>query len=146
FGEETAHPEIECKSYWRDDDLHQRIRNGGTALVSGCGDGGLVDTIRVLLRDYRHEWLAKIAAAAAADDALVAKLMSIEHDAPSFPDGKVLTEATAAVAVPATVTAMLGERLRPRTTVMLNGRADGPLTRGACILNRFIVAQLMKLG
>lgn len=146
FGEEPTYSEIDGKAYWRDDDLHQRIRSGGTAIVSGCGDGGLIDATRIAFRDFRHDWLPRIASMAASDEGLVQELICLEHDTPRYPDGEALTKATLQVVVNDDVVTEIRNRLRPETTVILNGRTSGALTRGACMLNRFIIGQLIKLG
>jgi hypothetical protein len=146
FGEEADLPEFDCKPYWRDDDLHQRLRHGGVAFVSGCGDGGLIDAIRVAVLDFRHDWLAKVASKAAEDEDFIAKLLHTERNTPAFPDGAALTAANLAIAAPRAVSAMIKERLRPDTSVVLNAGTDGPLTRTACLINRFVVTELMRLG
>jgi hypothetical protein len=146
FGEEAIRPELDGKPYWRDDDLHQRLRLGGTALVSGCGDGGLIDVIRIALRDFRHDWLAMVAAKAANDQVFVSALQHVERDTPAFPDGHVLTQTTLGLTANVAVSSMIKDQLRPNTSVILNAGLDGPFTRAACLLNRVVVAELMKLG
>ena len=146
FGEEPKHSDIDGKPYWRDDDLHQRIRTGGTAIVSGCGDGGLIDAARIVLRDFRHDWLSEIAFMAASDHHLVQELIRVEHDTPSYRDGAELTKATLDVAANDNVVTEIRNRLRSNTRVILNARLNGALTRRACMLNRFIIGQLIKLG
>ena len=146
FGEEARRPEFEGKPYWRDDDLHQRLRTGGAALISGCGDSGLIDAIRVALSDFKHDWLATLASQASSDAGFVGELLRVERNTPLFPDGKVLTDATLAITAPAQVTTTIRAQLRPHTSVVLNGGADGPLTRGTCLINRFVISELMRLG
>jgi len=41
---------------------------------------------------------------------------------------------------------MILQRIRPNVEAILNGRSDGPFTRDACLLNRFVVAQLINRG
>ena len=44
-------------SYWENDSLHQemsRLNGRKSILVSGCGDGGLTDALRLVLRDFDH--------------------------------------------------------------------------------------------
>jgi hypothetical protein len=121
----------------------------GTAalpLVSGCGDGGLIDAIRVALSDLKHDWLATVASQASSDAAFITELLRVERSTPLFPDGKDLTEATLAIAAPAAATAAIRAQLRPHTSVVLNAGTDGPFTRSTCLINCFVVAELMKLG
>jgi len=146
FGEERSIPELDSKPYWKDDDLHQRMRNGGTALVSGCGDGGLVDAMRIALRDFRHNLLAEIAEASSTNQRTIEALRGIERNVPRYPNGEVLTRAIMDVDVPPAVADLLNSKRRDNTTVILNGRSDGAFARTSCMLNRFVIAQLMKLG
>ena len=46
-------------SYWADDSLDQHGVFQGRYLVSGAGDGGLIDVLRILLRDMRQQDLAR---------------------------------------------------------------------------------------
>lgn len=145
YGEEPSYAAIGTKSYWRDDDLHQRPRHGGIVLISGCGDSGLVDALRVAMLDFDHQLLGEVANAIAQDSSAMDELRAIERNSPRFTDGHVLTSAIRAVKFPA-ASAIVSARLRPNTKVLLNGRADGPLTRAACMINRVAVALLMDLG
>lgn len=144
FGEEEPPAGLDHKAYWRDDDLHQRARTGGKILVSGCGDGGLIDAIRCLFFDFKHENIAHIAMIADTD-AIGNRLTQIEADRPRYPDGARLTDAYLQMDVPE-VDKVLSELTRSDLIVTLNSRDDAPLTRASSPLNRFIVARLMKLG
>lgn len=144
FGEEEHHPGLDNKPYWRDDDLHQRARNGGKVLVSGSGDGGLIDAIRCLLLDFKHENITRIATIADTDE-IGNRLTQIETDRPRYPDGARLTDAYQQIHAPE-VDKALSEMTRNDLVVTLNSRNDAPLTRASSPLNRFIVARLMRLG
>ncbi|WNG60337.1 hypothetical protein F0U59_40720 [Archangium gephyra] len=144
FGEEEDHLGLDHKPYWHDDDLHQRARNGGKVLVSGCGDGGLIDAIRCLLLDFKHENIARIATMADTDE-IGNRLTQVEADRPRYPDGAKLTDAYLQVESPE-VDKALSELTRSNLVVTLNSRDDAPLTRASSPLNRFIVARLMRLG
>jgi hypothetical protein len=58
FGVEQTVPDLPVLSYWRDDPLDQAPlpwRTGEyTQIVSGTGDGGLVDVLRAALKDFDH--------------------------------------------------------------------------------------------
>jgi hypothetical protein len=61
FGlEKTIRPQP-LRSYWRDDSLHQPELGPHDRrthyLLSGNGDGGLIDLLRLRLRDFQHEKL-----------------------------------------------------------------------------------------
>ena len=59
FGEETANTNFPItKSYWDPDNIDDNQAQGIDAprvLVSGTGDGGLIDVLRYSFRDFRHE-------------------------------------------------------------------------------------------
>lgn len=55
FGLERRMEPISFRSYWEDDSLHQGMTLPGREMhvfVSGTGDGGLIDTLRICLRDF----------------------------------------------------------------------------------------------
>ncbi|WP_437964532.1 FAD-dependent oxidoreductase [Sorangium sp. So ce260] len=57
FGVERSIAPHPLRSYWRDDALHQpEIGASGPvhSLVSGSGDGGLTDLLRLRLREFKH--------------------------------------------------------------------------------------------
>ena len=57
FGEEREFPPVPFRSYWEDDSLHQGASRRGrrmSVVVSGCGDGGLIDALRLCLKDFNH--------------------------------------------------------------------------------------------
>lgn len=60
FGEERRLPGIESKSYWENDDLQREGVTGARILVSGTGDGGLIDALRVRLKDFRQDLLPNL--------------------------------------------------------------------------------------
>jgi hypothetical protein len=83
FGLERTIAPQPLRSYWRDDALHQpelESRDGPTHyLVSGNGDGGLVDILRLRLRDFRHEELLGQVQKAADLSALGETLRTLEE-------------------------------------------------------------------
>lgn len=54
FGEEDIEPNTNTVSYWRQDPVEAQVRDSDLLrfLVSGTGDGGLIDTLRLLHRDF----------------------------------------------------------------------------------------------
>lgn len=54
FGEERNHSEFPAISYWRPDTIESEaiLRTTKNFFVSGCGDGGLIDALRVAHRDF----------------------------------------------------------------------------------------------
>ncbi len=144
FGEDESHTALDGKPYWRDDDIHQRARSAARILVSGCGDGGLIDAIRCLSIDFRHASLGDMATKAD-NSAIRDHLIRVEADRPRYPDGKKLTEAYLELEAPE-VDRLLAASVKPDTVVTLNSRNDAPLLRAASVLNRFLIARLIRLG
>jgi pyridine nucleotide-disulfide oxidoreductase len=57
FGLERTLSSIPFLSYWENDNLGRAIMTGPLPrhfVVSGCGDGGLIDAIRLRIRDFDH--------------------------------------------------------------------------------------------
>lgn len=164
FGREKVMPSQPERSYWRDDALHQPELNGTgertSYLVSGNGDGGLIDLLRLRLREFRHEDLAaELEASAGTDDlpALVEELTRIEDLALAErsrngdPDPivnssyKRLVSNEMSEAVRRAVDKVdeaLCAKLRSDTTVTFNF-VRSPLAVDSSILNRFVVSRLL---
>lgn len=133
-------------SYWRSDDLDASPEEETRYLVSGCGDGGLIDLLRIALRDSDPRLLARKMAAPGLS-ALRGRILEIEERAGAEPDEDVADallaqyydglrfrhEAEAE---------MLLQARRPRNRVTLNGRGPSPYSRRASALNRTLVAML----
>lgn len=128
FGLERKVENTPWVSYWRDDSLHQVSLEGRTHhLISGCGDGGLIDLLRVCVRDFRHEklidrFLARVPAPTRE------RLRAIDEEARHARDpGDYLDEQYRALDVPQEVDDALGP-LRDDTAAVLNGRDASALT------------------
>ncbi len=148
FGTERRGNGIPWVSYWQNEDLAQPSHEGHTRyLISGVGDGGLIDVLRVRLHDFRHE---KILADFVSDPSLVTvkkKLVAIEHTAIARAQKQnggalqYLYDAYEELTAPS-VDAAIAKQLKEGVTVVLNGRDRNPFSLGASILNRFLVSRL----
>jgi len=143
FGLERRMKDTPWVSYWQNDALHQPSLEGRRRhLISGCGDGGLIDLLRVCVRDFRHEhlidqFLTRVPAATRE------RLLAIDDEAGRVRDpGEYLDEQYRALDVPQEVDDAFGE-LREDTTAVLNGLDASPFNLGASILNRFLVSRLL---
>ncbi|WNG62044.1 hypothetical protein F0U59_50600 [Archangium gephyra] len=145
FGLERKLENVPWFSYWDDNRLHQPSRNGPEHyLISGCGDGGLVDLLRVRLRDFRHESILQELLGAPSLEPLKSRLIQIDEEAARHPNPVgYLQEQYAGLPVPPEVDEVIGSRLRQDTSATLNGLEQTPLTLNACILNRFLVSRLL---
>ena len=141
------------QSYWRNDDLAQfeldadRVRH---YLVSGCGDGGLVDLLRLRLRDFQHNQMLE-------------ELVGSIPDRPRMERQLLLAEEEARAKVergedpseflydeyqrirPRSIDEKVASRLRGDTRATLNGPGAFPWNLGSSILNRFLASALIGL-
>jgi tetratricopeptide (TPR) repeat protein len=151
FGLERRIPGIPPLSYWDNDNLHQASRTGGKRyLISGTGDGGLVDLLRVRLRDFQHDQVLATFLASPALKPVAERLLDIEEDARTEEGRRagssreVLYDAYSVLDVPEEVDKVIEARLRTDgTKVVLNGLDASPYTLGAAILSRFLASRLL---
>lgn len=153
FGAERQFPPIAARSYWHDDRVHQYFAKGPKhLLVSGVGDGGLMDTLRATVADFTPDEavngpLAKLFAEEPMLE-VARQLRKIEDEASrkrfnaEAPDA-FISKAYEALKVPKQFDDELHHRIRKDTRVVLNGQTQFPLGRGASILNRFLVSRLL---
>ncbi|NRD53806.1 tetratricopeptide repeat protein [Corallococcus exiguus] len=151
FGVEPREPEKGLRSYWENDDLDQEVGRGIQSqtriLISGTGDGGLMDLCRAVLRDFNQEKLLRELLTPTCPQSLKDELLAIEDE---VQDGRVradaLSERYRALTIPKELDAGLRERLRPGTKAVLNGYSADPLSTQASTLNRFVASRLFSLG
>lgn len=147
FGLEAA--QWQQTRYWQNDRLDGR--DDGVkriCLVSGCGDGGLTDLMRLCIKDFRHHEVLRLFAghpqsARLGDDLLDQERRYLkEGDAKGI--SKYYQELDASY-----VQEILKDRgmLRSDTEVYLNARSWWDVySSKSSILNRFIVSQLARMG
>jgi hypothetical protein len=151
FGTERYIGRGGTKSYWQIDAYHQAdIGQQGikTVLVSGCGDGGLIDVVRFRLTDFNHSLLLSDFEEGGVN-AIAPQLLAIEDDARSLSGRDVsayLYGEYKKLEIPNALTTAVKARLRKDTRVTLNGKETSPLTLDASILNRLAVFLLMQYG
>lgn len=152
FGKERFIGKGGTKSYWQIDAHHQGdIGHDGIKkiLISGCGDGGLIDVVRFRLADFSHSLLLSDIFHGNGIEAIAPKLMDIDQKARSLLGQDVsafLYDEYSKLDVPVAVIAALSARLRTDTHVTLNGRETTPLSLDASILNRLAVFLLIQVG
>lgn len=146
FGQEKQLPPVPFSSYWTDDALHQDAN--GHYLVCGCGDGGLVETCRLCVMDFKqseilqliseHRSLAPFASDLMELDDRVSSLTAQDQSTQlhafyeSLPLDELLSE--------------MKQSIRRSVKVTLCRRTCGPFTIEAARINRLAVYILMKLG
>jgi hypothetical protein len=81
FGEERSVSGVPFLSYWENDSLHQEtVRGRRSILVSGCGDGGLIDALRLRLKNFDHAKFVHDFLTAAKSEPLVKELQAIDRE------------------------------------------------------------------
>ena len=150
FGIEHVPEGLPSRSYWRSDDLHQPIVNQPKPrrfLVSGCGDGGLIEVLRLRIDRFEHEFLHKMPALTNNEE-LHERLMATEKNAyalhakarPQF-----LNEEYKRIYDSLRQDLIQERQLRSDTWVVLNGPANYPYQLSSSLLNRFAVFSLLAV-
>lgn len=157
FGLERSMAPIPFRSYWEDDSLHQGVTVPGRELkivVSGTGDGGLIDTLRVCLRDFDHNKFLRSLALRPELDALRDELLRIEAKSRDIEaDGSSLTDAGVyqfaeyrKLNFGHELVPWLESQLRPRVEVTLRGRGLNPFGLGSALIHRIALFLLIRIG
>lgn len=145
FGEEQAassYPTAAVPRYWDDDDLEKERSSEKTFLVSGCGDGGLIDVLRIRLSDFEQANLIKDFLAGPEEAAVRDRLLEIERS-DQRSDSAWLTREYIKIKTP-DIDRRLQARIRKARSVTLNGAGKHPLLSTASMLNRFIVSRFLN--
>ena len=156
FGLERQLPPLNFRSYWENDGLHQPITSAQYRtkrwLVTGCGDGGLIDAIRLRLDEFDHTKVLSDLLSETDLTEVKKRLREIELKAIDHLDkgeeyvGMYLYQEYDGLDIPDSLISRLKSRLRRNTEVTLNSPTPNPLSLRASILNRFIIFLLMKYG
>jgi hypothetical protein len=148
FGLEQTVDQAPLHRYWKSDDLHQPFTSATpptTVLVSGCGDGGLIDTLRLAVNDFKHDTFTTDFLNDPLLDDLKESLLEIEERA--FDDvenaSTILWDGYRNLDVPAELIRKLKDNIRTDTKVTLNGKGPTPMTVQSSLINRFAVFLLL---
>ncbi|HZF52193.1 MAG TPA: FAD-dependent oxidoreductase [Polyangiaceae bacterium] len=150
FGIERKLEGIDTPEYWRSDKLDELNLDKRVTryLVSGCGDGGLIDLLRVRVERFRHERILEDFGLKDISGALRDRLLQIDQEAhEERKAGKDpaphLNASYREIDVPAAVDRALLARARKDTTAMLNGDGAYPLRLESAILSRLLASRLL---
>jgi hypothetical protein len=149
LGIERLHEPLPFCSYWHDDNLHQPVLRKNRPrryLVTGCGDGGLIDALRLQIDDFKHGDIHKLSKIVRNEEDLEtirSKLRDIEVTAGDLATRKLDVSAFLFEEYKQlNLSALLKEhepRMRKDTVVHLHDRSSlTPLTLGASRLNRLM--------
>lgn len=149
-GIEKTFGALPLASYWSDADVGT-VREGPARhhLVTGIGEGGVIDTLYLRLENFSHAELSGRFAEIEAMRPLEEELLAIDGELAGRSDLDANAHLQArhdALAVPPAVDALLKSRLRSDTRVTLNGPEPFALAPRADLFNRFLISRLLKLG
>lgn len=147
LGVEKTFGPLPLHSYWADADIATIHPQKRSFLVSGIGEGGLIDVLYLRIRGFRHD--ATVADCLRDIASVEQQLLALEegiHDLDVASASARLTAGYRALAIPAHVDACLHARLRSDTEVTLSGSSPNYLTPKADILNRFLISRLIETG
>jgi pyridine nucleotide-disulfide oxidoreductase len=150
FGVEEGTEQLPMSSYWRNDDLDQPVlkpqEDPIRCLVSGNGDGGLIDILRLRMRDFRLESLhgyLRDTLKPADLERLMADLRGWESEASKRNDAW-LWDRYSKLDLPGELTTRLRHGLLRTDTKVWLAAARSPITFRSAILNRLWVALLVQ--
>src|SRR5262249_19908079 len=115
-GVEKSFGDLPLRSYWADDSI-ATVKDGPARhhLVTGVGEGGVIDALTLRIGGFNHAEIARAIDAVAGMDAVRAALLAIEADIEGMADERanaVLHSRYAALPVPNAVDAGLRARMR----------------------------------
>ncbi|MFL5349454.1 MAG: FAD-dependent oxidoreductase [Hyalangium sp.] len=147
FGEEKQFPGAETPSYWEDDALHQHVSSPDTRfLVSGIGDGGVVDLLRLRFKGFQHDHIVRELLEDSELEPVKSALLGIEQDLQQRGlSARELYQRYENLEVPESLHQRIRERLRDDTHVVLNSPEPYPVSPKASILNRFLLSRLLRV-
>lgn len=150
FGFEKTLPNTQTRSYWDNDNIAQsnRTRSIKAFLISGCGDGGLIDALRARLVNFKHGDFTRSLLAESELQKLKDQLIEIEKTAPKDPEefSNYVFDSYKTLNIPSSLSDYIKSQLRSKTKVILNGRLSTAMSSKACLINRFCIYLLVNLN
>lgn len=152
FGLENRYKNTDFLSYWQDDTLHQEVREGTEQwkfLISGVGDGGLIDAQRLCIRDFDHKTFVEQLIALPGIDDVKSRILDIDKGLKHERDERVVSRQLWAEYEGLPVNHELinfFSGTRSDVKVILNGSTPTPLTLNSSRLNRFCTFMLSRYG
>jgi hypothetical protein len=152
FGIEETHDVPNAVTYWTGDDIDATPVTTGNyhqnVLITGCGDGGLIDALRNSLVDFDHKSYT--------DQFLKHPEFELIKDAIIIAEDTFATmdDSRASAAIYQTyqnlitpqLTNLLQASIRKDKKVILNSNGKTPLTKNASVHNRVLVSLLIELN
>jgi hypothetical protein len=148
-GIEKSFGALPLRSYWSDEHIADIGTSVQRHLVTGIGEGGVIDALYLKLARFSHGELATQLSEIDGMRAVEAELCAIEAEVERMDDlaaNHALWQRYGALPVPPAVDELLRARLRDDTRVTLNGPEPHPLAARADVLNRFLISRLVTIG
>ena len=149
FGVEKNLPNTQIRSYWDNDNFTQSNKTRMTKifLVSGCGDGGLIDALRARLVNFKHGEFTRSLLANRELMELKDTLLEIESKAPVNPEefSNHIFDSYKSLSIPLSILEYVKTKLRSKTKVIIHGRLSTVMSSKACLFNRFCIFLLINL-
>jgi hypothetical protein len=157
FGLETSTPGVQFLSYWENDNFGRAVISPPIPrryVVSGCGDGGLIDALRLSINTFDHAWFVRLLQYEPELDKIKQELLEIDKrvaqkcSGSADRQGELLEQEydRLSVSIPPSLVKTIQDVLREDTVVYLNDEKPFPFTLRSAILNRFGVYLLLKYG
>lgn len=149
FGKERTFANVQGTTYWENDALHQfDFSDSSSVLVTGTGDGGLIDLMRLMIADFQHGRIWEAVAAHAPLQALGPAILKADEDARAAGNpseaGSRLMAAYKELRLEDAFPESLRDSIRSNAKVTLNGSGETPFELSASILNRIITYALLR--
>jgi hypothetical protein len=148
FGVEPPVHGIALNTYWENDKLEQSVRGPAVPkrfLISGLGDGGCIDVLRLKYSNFNHVRFAATVARLQSLERYKRRLIEIDLRMPQDHQAEYLRDEYRSLSLPPDLAEQLGT-LRSDTYVALNGSDPAPLSPRACILHRVAIWSLVMTG
>lgn len=146
FGIERPFPNVRYLSYWDVDSFHQPVKSINKSkpksfFISGCGDGGLVDALRLSILDFDHLKFTHEFLANSKLQNVYEQLLEIDRNAVGDDDeiSCFLMDEYKRLKVPQDLQLAISRRLRIDTVVTLNSSTPTFFSLRSCVLNRYAV-------
>lgn len=154
FGMEKSMSNVKFHSYWDNDGLHRELEPAPKVkryLITGCGDGGLIDALRLRISNFKHEHLVSEFFSQVDMKEARETLLAIDGEFTLKTDDHITSqrlykEYKERLAIPRALEERIKLRLRPDTHVTLNSPNPTPLSLRSSILNRFATFLLTEYG
>lgn len=149
FGLERTTLNAPKKFYWMSEDFHQprqTDKKPETWMVSGCGDGGLIDALRLTLKDFTHEDFTLELLQDSSLESIKHRLIDIDNNIPKDCDdvSRYLHSEYKKLELPAELLKKIAKRIRADTKVTLVGKAKTPFSPNSSLLNRFAIFLVLQ--